>query len=81
MNSKPRLKCCERADHASPGLKRDHSDGHEVRSPEPSCIDPMPSLCVADHDKDQTADDEQDDGSMENEDQISERLVHGGLRL
>ena len=41
----------------------------------------MPALCVTDHDEDQPADDEQDDGSMQNQDQISERLVHGGLCL
>ena len=41
----------------------------------------MPALRVADHDKEQPADDEHDDGCMQNEDEISERLVHDGLRL
>ena len=81
MNTKPRLKYCERADHANPSLKCNYGDGHEVRNPEPSCIDPLPAPCVAEQDKDQPADDEQDDGSMKNEDEISERLVHDGLRL
>ena len=42
---------------------------------------PLPGPCVAEQNKDQPADDEQDDGSMKNEDEISERLVHDGLRL
>ena len=81
MNTKPRLEGCERADHTSPGLKRDHCNGYEVRSPEPSCVDPTPAPHIADHDKYQPADDEHDDGSMQNEDQICKGLVHGGLRL
>ena len=39
----------------------------------------MPAPHIADHDKYQPADDEHDDGSMKNEDEISERLVHDGL--
>ena len=79
MNTKPRFKCCERADHASPSLKRNHSNGHEVRNPEPSCVDPLPAPCIAEQYKDQPADDEQDDSSVKDEDEISERLVHDGL--
>ena len=41
----------------------------------------MPALRVADHEKDQPADDERDDACMQNEDEISERLVQDGLRL
>ena len=81
LDSKPRLKSCERADRASPGLRRNNGDGHEVRGPKPDCIDPVPPIDVANHDHDQPADYKQDDGSMQNEDQISERLVHGDPRL
>ena len=41
----------------------------------------MPALRVADHDKDQPTDDEHDDGCMQNEYEISECLVHDGMRL
>ena len=41
----------------------------------------MPAPHIADHDKYEPADDEQDDDSMQNEDKVCEGLVHGGLRL
>ena len=81
MDTKPRFECCERANYTSPSLKRDHCNSYEVRNPEPSRVDPMPAPHIADYDKYQPADDKHDDGSMKNEDQICEGLVHGDLCL
>jgi len=60
-------------------LKHNHGDGHQVGKPEPGRIDPVPLPCVSDDDNDKPADHKQYYESVKNEDQISERLVHGGL--
>jgi len=74
-HAQPGLERSERTNSAQPYLRNDDDDSPRVREPEPPAVDPAPMQGVADQNEHETADDEGDDGEVQTEHRISEKVV------
>lgn len=80
LGAKPHFKGCERACGTDPGLNHHYRNGSQMCKPKPRCIHPIPGAQIANDDADQPADNEHDDGDVQCEHQIGEKLVwHGSF--
>lgn len=74
---KPRLQNGEWAILPEPCLKYHDADGSDVKYPQRQRIDPRPVIQIAQDDCQQSTNHKQYDSKVGNQDDISQKLVHG----
>src|ERR1022692_1425170 len=75
LGAQPHFEGCERTYGTKPSLCDYNGNGSQMRSPKPQCIYPVPGAQIANDDEDEAADDEHDDGDVQREHYIGQKLI------